>query len=631
MPSIINSNINSLSTQNALNRSQSSLSTSLERLSSGLRINSAKDDAAGMAISDRATTQINGFTVAARNANDAISLSQTAEGSLSAIGNNLQRIRELALQSANSTNSASDRKALNAEASQLIAEVQRVGTTSQFNGLNLLDGTFSGSQFQVGANANQTISVSIQGATTTILGSFGGAGASVNATLNGSAAAAWTAVSTISINGTSVGATVAAPGITAGSAAAKANAINSKTALTGVSATAVTTVAGAAPAGNTALASGDLTINGVAIGPIASATTAVGQGSNAAAAINNLTNQTGVTASYSTTNGALTLTAADGRDIQIGSGNGSTAAVATDILNATGLTATSAGAGSAVVAPTAGAGSVTFSGAAVANDAVIINGVTFTFADAVGADAYTINSATSVTVTRDFTASNTAAANATSLNAAISQAKLAASATSTALASLTNTNLVAGTVALADSRVGLAATVGRTVTETLTNGTASASTVVGTDFTLGGGNPASAITGGTLTLSSAENFTLTQTGTALADAGLSSYAPALTTLSTVDISTVGGSNAAIGILDAALAQVNSQKASLGAYQNRFAATVDNLQTSAQNLTAARSRTRDADFASETANLSRSQVLQQAGIAILSQANQLPQQVLSLLR
>ena len=107
MPQIINSNISSLVTQNNLNRSQNSLSTSLERLSSGLRINSAKDDAAGLAISDRATTQINGFTVAARNANDAISLSQTAEGSLSAVGNNLQRIRELALQSANSTNSAS--------------------------------------------------------------------------------------------------------------------------------------------------------------------------------------------------------------------------------------------------------------------------------------------------------------------------------------------------------------------------------------------------------------------------------------------------------------------------------------------------------------------------------------------
>src|SRR5450759_1925176 len=155
MASVINTNMASLNAQRNLSTSQSALQISLQRLSSGLRINSAKDDAAGMAISSRMTSQINGLNQAARNANDGISLAQTAEGSLNAITDNLQRLRELAVQSANSTNSASDRAALNAEAQTLVAEISRVASTTQFNGLNLLDGTFSSSQFQVGANANQ--------------------------------------------------------------------------------------------------------------------------------------------------------------------------------------------------------------------------------------------------------------------------------------------------------------------------------------------------------------------------------------------------------------------------------------------------------------------------------------------
>lgn len=625
MTSIINTNLNSLTVQNNLSKSQSSLQTSLERLSSGLRINSAKDDAAGLSISDRMTTQVRGFAQAARNANDAISLSQTAEGALSAVGNNLQRIRELALQSANSTNSSSDRAALNSEAQQLISEVQRVATTTQFNGLNLLDGSFSSAQFQVGANANQTISVSMAGATTSSLGSFGGAGAAMGS--NGTGAAAWTPTSTLSINGTAIGASVASSGITAGSAAAKATAINAKTATTGVSATATTSVTGAAPAGNEGLASGDLVINGIAVGPIASATTAVGQGSNAASAINAISNQTGVTASYSTTSGALSLTASDGRDIQLQAGNAASAAVVTKIFDATGLTTTSAGTGTAATAPTIGTSTIAFGAAAAVGNTATVNGVIFTFADTGGADAYTVVDATHVTVGTNIGAA-TAASSGTSLVAAFNAAK-ANALTSTALAPLSAAG--AATVTLTDTRAGLAATVGRTVAASVATATAQ---VTGTDFTLASGagsNPTSNTIGGTLTLSSAQNFTLTQTGTALADAGLSSYAPSLTALSSVDISTASGSNAAISVLDAALTQVDSQRAALGAYQNRFQATIDNLQTSGQNLTSARSRIQDADFASETANLSRGQVLQQAGIAILSQANSLPQQVLSLLR
>lgn len=159
MPQLINTNMASLNAQRNLNTSQASLAVSLQRLSSGLRINSAKDDAAGLAISERFTSQIRGGDQAARNANDAISLSQTAEGSLSQVSNNLQRIRELAVQSANATNSSSDRAALQAEAAQLIAEIDRVASSAAFNGVKLLDGTFTAQQFQVGADANQTIKI----------------------------------------------------------------------------------------------------------------------------------------------------------------------------------------------------------------------------------------------------------------------------------------------------------------------------------------------------------------------------------------------------------------------------------------------------------------------------------------
>ena len=167
MPQVINTNISSLNAQRNLNMSQSALATSLQRLSSGLRINSAKDDAARQAISDRMTSQIRGLNQAARNANDGVSLAQTAEGGLAEVANNLQRIRELAVQSANSTNTSSDRTSLNAEVTQLLAEIQRVATTAQFNGQNILDGTFTASQFQVGANANQIITASVGNAQTT--------------------------------------------------------------------------------------------------------------------------------------------------------------------------------------------------------------------------------------------------------------------------------------------------------------------------------------------------------------------------------------------------------------------------------------------------------------------------------
>jgi len=175
MPQTINSNIVSLNAQRNLNTSQSSLSISMERLSSGLRVNSSKDDAAGLAIADRMNAQIRGTNVAIRNANDGISLAQTAEGSLASVGDNLQRIRELSVQAANATNSASDRASLQLEVAQLVSEIDRVATQTAFNGTNLLDGSFTAKAFQVGANVGQTITVaSIASARTSALGVYQG-------------------------------------------------------------------------------------------------------------------------------------------------------------------------------------------------------------------------------------------------------------------------------------------------------------------------------------------------------------------------------------------------------------------------------------------------------------------------
>ena len=170
MPQVINTNIASINAQRNLNRSQAGLATSLQRLSSGLRINSAKDDAAGLAISDRMTAQIRGTVQASRNANDGISLAQTAEGALGESTNILQRIRELAVQSANATNSSSDRLSLQAEVNQLVSELDRISQATTFNGLKLLDGSFQAQSFHIGADAHQTINVTIDEATSTNLG-----------------------------------------------------------------------------------------------------------------------------------------------------------------------------------------------------------------------------------------------------------------------------------------------------------------------------------------------------------------------------------------------------------------------------------------------------------------------------
>ncbi len=256
MAATINTNISSLTAQRNLGISQGSLSTSIQRLSSGLRINSAKDDAAGLAISERFTTQIRGMNQAARNANDGISLSQVAEGSLAGAGNILQRVRELAVQSANASNSASDRQALNAEVTQLAAELDRIAQTTEFNGQKLLNGDLSSAVFQVGANANQTITATTANFSSTKYGNFrigaGVASASnpagdlvAGSTANAVASSATATTSRVvggafTVNGALGSATITA--VAGASAKTVASQINAQTQTTGVTATARTEI-----------------------------------------------------------------------------------------------------------------------------------------------------------------------------------------------------------------------------------------------------------------------------------------------------------------------------------------------------------------------------------------------------
>jgi flagellin len=703
MPQVINTNVASLNAQRNLNTSQSQLATSLQRLSSGLRINSAKDDAAGLAISERFTTQIRGLNQAVRNANDAISLSQTAEGALGEYGNILQRVRELSVQSANATNSSSDRAALNGEAQQLLQELGRISTQTQFNGQNVLDGSFSAAQFQVGANANQTISVSISSAATTSLGAY--QFNNTSSPVSGSALAS----GDLTINGVNVGAS------TNGGADSIVNAINSKTSETSVTAAATSTITAAnAPTRKQDLASGDLVINGVNIGAVTGSNNVATQGQNLVTAINLKTTSTGVTATANATTGAITLSSSVGKTIAVTSSNG--AAGAAKVENATGLelaASQTAATNINTFTGTAGTNTLVFTAVAVTGDAYTVNGQTYTFqtSGAVGNNAVNIGAdatASAANLAAVITANETAQGAASKITAAAATGTLTvtskyatSSTTHTAITetndSSGNTAVGAGAVAGAGVAVGSTIAVGGLTYEfgysdsavgggntkvvigasTGTNNAQAFLTAVNAAYTAGttniqasGGAAAitltsdnkgaqgttdvtgigSAVTAGIAlsgaaggangtytasttygTISLNSNAAYQVGGANSTKAGLSTASATLTSISTIDISSVSGANSAISLVDGALDQVSKIRASLGAVQNRFQSTISNLSATTENLSAARSRIQDADFAQETALLTRGQILQQAGTAILAQANSLPQNVLSLLR
>jgi len=486
MALVINTNVMSLNAQRNLSTSGSQLATSLQRLSSGLRINSAKDDAAGLAISSRMTTQINGLSQAVRNANDGISLAQTTESALQEVTNNLQRIRELAVQSANATNSDSDRAALDQEVSQRLAEVNRIATQTSFNGRKVLDGSFGNATFQVGANVGETISVGL--ATSVKQADIGNIFSSTGSAVNVNTVIAATADS-------------AAVATTSGTSGAFTDA--------------------------TLAAADDFVLN-------------VG----------------GTVAFTHTAAGAETVTAAD---IDAG--------LDTAALNTAGITV---------------------SGTAVGGN------LTFTKAD---------GTAMAIAVTNDGTGGTFATAGFVGAH--------------TGTAAVTGVPIGALTLTVGSQTVDLSGSYANS--QALLDKIAS----VGAAGTIDNA--------GNLSVSAGESFTFTGAGAATLGLSTTAATASTTGMTNVNVLSVGGANDAILRMDSALTAVSTLRSTLGAIQNRFDSTINSLQAVSENLSASRSRIQDTDFASETAALTRAQILQQAGTAMVAQANTAPQNVLSLLR
>lgn len=688
MPQIINTNIASLTAQRNLNASQRDQDTALQRLSSGLRINSAKDDAAGLAISTRFDAQIRGTSVAVRNAGDAISLAQTAEGALGSINDSLQRIRELALQAANDTNSDLDRGALQEEVAQLIEEIEFVSQSANFNGKNLLDGSFTNAAFQTGANVGDTISVSISEVGVASLGTAELAGissqvdtAALVAGSNGDALVAGDIV----INGVSVGASVgsddnASVNQAASSAIAKAAAINAVSDQSGVTAVVNENILAGTTTATATTQTTNVSINGVAFSLANSSALTVQQNLEAAViTINEKSGQTGVTASFDgQVASGITLTAEDGRNITLTATSSGDIARAADL----GLAAvTSVGNvytgnytlisedGSAIeltsdtgdIANNAGFQVGTFSGtqaglvgdgvttAALSSGDLVINNVVISDSLASDDTASTANASGSaiakaaainkVSDQTDVTAvvnenrvnsgdlvvnsSYTVTINGTAVNISLSSSGDTVAdqlnATINAINGVSGQTGVTAEALDADSFTLVAAD-GRNIN--ITGGTLSTGISAG-------------VKAGSITLLSGGNIDIgSNNGNAdVAGFSIGSYGNGEggQALKDIDISTVDGAEKAVLAIDNAVNTIATVRAELGAVQNRFQNTISNLEVSNENLSAANSRILDADFAAETAALSKSQVLQQAGISVLAQANARPQQVLSLLQ
>jgi len=616
MAQIINTNIMSLNAQRNLNTSGASLATTIQRLSSGLRINSAKDDAAGLAISERFTTQIRGINQAARNANDGISLSQTAEGALGEISNNLQRIRELAVQSRNATNSDGDRAALDSEVQLLKAEIQRVAEETNFNGTPLLNGSFQNQAFQVGADQGQVINIAqiananikalgnwnhvdtpagmgsiaatASGGTTMVTGTqlVGDVSSGTNgtATLDVSTITDPTLAFTFDVDGTQVSITADATRTAAQLATLMAGEINTlapnlATATgtnidldnatasnividnfsAGGAGLAATTTVNAASGGTTtfgAVAAGELSINGIDITSTGSTVDADGGVAALITAFNaaKTANPTELgNVTASNVNGRLQLADATGAPIAIAG----TAPEAAGLDNVTPVNTNTFGAGSFLVTGSKGTATINFPAAGGAKQRAS------DLVKAINNQSYN----TGVTASLDATGN-------LQLSSLSGNITVAPAGTDTDANLLANTGLSAGATGAMDPTLPPPAT------------------TVGTAWEAG------------------------DPETGFAD---------------LSITTTTGADDALAAMDAALQAINSARADLGAIQNRFTSTIANLNTSSENLSAARSRIRDADYAMETAELTRAQILQQAGTAMLAQANQVPQNVLSLLK
>ena len=501
MGNVIATNVPSLNAQRNLLNTGNALGTSLQRLSSGLRINSAKDDAAGLQISNRLTAQIGGLTVAARNANDGISLSQVAEGALQESTNILQRIRDLSIQSANGTNGASERAALQQEVAQLKSELQRIGETTRFGSRLLLDGTFGSQSFQVGAQAFETITVTTADVRAQSVGSY-----QINTTAaNKGAEVKITKATTNSLSGDSLA------------------------------------------------ISGYLGQASVTYGASASA-------SEIAAAVNAVSDQTGVEAKSRTNVKLDGLSAAGTVSFEITSDNSTPVAISASVSNKSDLTSI----------------------AEAINKETAKTGVSATVSPDRASVLLTNEKGEDITLDK-----------------------------------MTHSNIAATIdVALVDFDGGFAAT------DELESAT-------GAGVVLNGAGVANAV--GVLQYNSSRSYTITPTTANELFLTNTAQGAGLVAVADIDISTAIGAQNALAVVDQALQAIDSVRGDLGAVQNRFQSTITNLNNISENVSAARSRIRDTDFAAETANLSKGQVLQQAGLAILSQANALPQSVLQLLQ
>ncbi|MDD3815424.1 MAG: flagellin [Desulfocapsaceae bacterium] len=722
----INTNVPSLNAQRNLGKSQNDLARSMQRLSSGLRINSAKDDAAGLSISDRMTSQIRGLNQAARNSNDGISLAQTAEGALQETTNILQRMRELSIQSANDTNSASDRTSLQAEVDQLQQEMTRIASSTSFNGKNVLDGTLNIAQFQVGANANETISFSIPSAQAADLGINTLASTS---TPSGTVITTIIPASTISVfaltpaaaaNDTTAGNDIGIQTLTITNDITSATAPLSVTAdMSAAEIAALVTPAVTTATGWTATATTTATIDTLSAdgnvsftltgsgGSVSIPATAVTTADLSAlnTAIDGAFATTGI---HSTISGnVITLTDATGADIKIDdflNSAGGTIAASTVSLTSGGTdsttiggTVTFAGPGSTAVSSSA------LSGGAFTDTITPASTTTTTTTDAIGIETATVAAAdTSAgnnveaqtlnivgpegtrTATIDANDSARTIANTVNLEAAITGV------TAQARTLATISNLVSdGTVGFTlqgsnATAIPISATV---TTDDLTslaraiNGQTGKSGITATlsgnktsitltqasgydikigDYTHSNDNPADTITitgnegagvalagntgsttdstvvGGEISFYSTGTFNISSTinggaGSLFDSTAGVANASTLDSVDDVDISTVEGASDAIRTIDGAISQIDTIRGELGAIQNRFESTISNLQNVSENLSAARSRILDADIAQETSAMTKMNILQQAGVAILSQANQTPQLALQLLQ
>lgn len=575
----VNTNITSLGVQKNLNRASDALGTSMSRLSSGLKINSAKDDAAGLQIANRLTSQIKGLSVAVKNANDGISIAQTAEGAMQESTSILQRMRELALQSANGSNSGDDRTSLQQEFTALSGELTRIANTTTFGGRNILDGSFQNVGFQIGASANETISFGM-----TDISSTGLKGSYSEATVTGQAMKGLTATAL----GTKLTTDTTEATLTVAPAALMLS--------TGAGVIAVDdgkkfTVGGK----DVVLNTGD-------------------KGVDVATKIQNALIAAGDADATATWDDTTGFTIKSKSDIVVAEGGGAMALAGLS-AGTTKAVVTSSGVAKAGNHRLAEAGEIKVNDFSVKWDKdATIDSVLADLAKATGVSSAKIEDGRISITSKDG-----------------SNVKL----TNVASGSLDKLGLTAGT---SEAKTSKDTSITLNGVEVKFASGSSAQNIVSAINSASTGVTASLTEDGKLSLFSDKDITVADgsAGTGLGALGLSAAtggAKAIameTTVSNLSITDAKSSQISIQALDAAIAQVDSQRAQLGAVQNRFDSTVANLNSISENSTAARSRVQDADFASETAELTKQQTLQQASTAILSQANQLPSSVLKLL-